>query len=167
MIATVRRHMRGTIFFHRLETFMYKNILLATDGSDLAKHAVGHGITLAKILGSKVTVITVTMPWSAVAYGEMAVAIPPEDYDKSVKANAEKILVEAASRAKEAGVSCTTMQASDINPYQAILTAARDKACDLIVVGSHGRSGLSRLLLGSETVKVLTHTKIPVLVWRE
>lgn len=146
---------------------MYKNILLATDGSELAGHAVSHGMALAKILGAKVTIITVTMPWSAVAYGEMAVAIPPDDYDKSVKANAEKVLAEAAGRAKTSGVSCQTQQVSDINPYQAILATARDKACDLIVVGSHGRSGLSRLLLGSETVKVLTHTKIPVLVWRE
>ena len=146
---------------------MYKNILIATDGSDLARHAVAHGVSLAKILGAKVTIITVTMPWSAVAYGEMAVAIPPDDYDKSVKANAQKVLAEASGQAKASGVACQTLQVSDINPYQAILATARDQTCDLVVVGSHGRSGLSRLLLGSETVKVLTHAKIPVLVWRE
>ena len=146
---------------------MYKNILIATDGSDLARHAVAHGLKLAKLVGAKTTIITVTMPWSAVAYGEMAVAIPPNEYDKSVKANADKILAAEAERAKESGVACETLQASDINPYQAILSTAQDKGCDLIVVGSHGRSGLSRILLGSETVKVLTHTKIPVLVWRE
>ena len=146
---------------------MYKNILLATDGSDLAKHAVAHGVSLAKLAGAAVTIVTVTLPWSAIVYGDMPVVIPPDDYDNSVKAGAAKVLAEASARAKAAGVPCQALQISDINPYQAILATARDRGCDLIVVGSHGRSGLTRLLLGSETVKVLTHAKIPVMVWRE
>lgn len=146
---------------------MYKHLLLATDGSELAQHAVEHGLTLARTVGAKATIITITMPWSAIAYGEMAVAVPPDDYDANMKEQAGRTLAAAGKLAKDKGVASESMHVSDINPYQAILAAARDKSCDLIVVGSHGRSGISRLLLGSETVKILTHTKIPVLVWRE
>ncbi|MGE0629385.1 MAG: universal stress protein [Hyphomicrobiaceae bacterium] len=146
---------------------MYKHILLATDGSDLAQHAVDHGLQLAKSVGARATIITVTMPWSAVAYGDMAVAVPPDDFDKSMVEVATKTLSAAAASAKQKNVPCETMHVSDLNPYQAILKAAEDGGCDLIVVGSHGRSGISRLLLGSETVKILTHSKTPVLVWRE
>ncbi len=146
---------------------MYKHILLATDGSELARHAVNHGLALAKAVGARVTILTVTLPWSAVAYGDMAVAVPPDDYDRSTTEAAERTLATATTEAKSKGVACTTKHVSDLNPYQAMLKEAEEGKCDLIVVGSHGRSGLTRLLLGSETVKVLTHAKIPVLVWRE
>jgi nucleotide-binding universal stress UspA family protein len=146
---------------------MYKHIMLATDGSELAQHAVAHGLALAKQVGAKALVVTVTQPWSAVAYGEMAVAVPPEDFDKSMKLMADRTLSAAAKIAKQQGVPCQTEHLVELNPYQAILAKAQAAGVDLIVVGSHGRSGLSRLLLGSETVKVLTHAKIPVLVWRE
>ena len=146
---------------------MYKHLLLATDGSEIGQHAVSHGLKLAKALGAKTTVMTVTMPWSAIAYGEMAVTVPPDDYEAAVKEAADKTLAAAKTMGMDAGVQPELMQVSDLNAYQAILAAAKSKGCDLIVVGSHGRSGLSRLLLGSETVKVLTHAKIPVLVWRE
>ena len=146
---------------------MYKHILLATDGSDLARHAVNHGLQLAKAVGAATTAVTVSLPWSAVAYGDMAVAIPPDDYDASTAEAAAKTLADVTAAAEKIGTTCKVIHVSDLSPYDAILRTAKDENCDLIVVGSHGRSGISRLLLGSETVKILSHTHIPVLVWRE
>jgi nucleotide-binding universal stress UspA family protein len=146
---------------------MYKHILLATDGSELAQHAVAHGLALAKQVGAKATIVTVTQPWTAVAYGELAVAVPPDDFDRTMNQMADRTLAAANELAKKSAVECKTEHLVDLNPYQAILAKAEAIGADLIVVGSHGRSGLSRLLLGSETIKVLTHSKVPVLVWRE
>ena len=146
---------------------MYKHILIASDGSDLALHAAQQGVTLAKALGAKVTAITVTIPWHTVIAGEVATAIPPGDYDKRIRVNAESILAKVLTVAKARDVECATLQKSDALPWRAILAAAEERACDLIVVGSHGRSGLSRLLVGSEAIKILTHSKLPVLIHRE
>jgi nucleotide-binding universal stress UspA family protein len=146
---------------------MYKHILLATDGSELAQNAVAHGLALARQVGAKALIVTVTQPWSAVAYGELAVAVPPDDFERTMNQMADRTLAAAKELAKKNGVECKTEHLVELNPYQAILAKAQAVGADLIVVGSHGRTGLSRLLLGSETVKVLTHAKIPVLVWRE
>jgi len=146
---------------------MYKHILLATDGSELAQHAVAHGLAVAKQVGAEALIVTVTQPWSAVAYGELAVVVPPEDFERTMTEMADRTLTAARELAIKSGVKCKTEHLVDLSPYQAILAKSEAIGADLIVVGSHGRSGLSRLLLGSETVKVLTHAKIPVLVWRE
>jgi nucleotide-binding universal stress UspA family protein len=146
---------------------MYKNILIATDGSTLADNAVSHGLSLAKSVGAKVTVVIVEAPFSVYDVPESKIHQMSEAFAlhaAHTKQHAAKVLNEAADRAKQAGVACDTVQVEHDHPYQAIIAAAKDKGCDLIVMASHGRSGISAVLLGSVTNKVLTHTSIPVLV---
>ena len=127
---------------------MYQHILIPTDGSELAWRGVAHGLALAKSVGAKVTAIYVVEPLLAVT-GDFA-----------------SVLDRAENAAREAGVFCETMQKENVQPDQAIVAAAEDKGCDLIVMSWHGRSGLSTLLIGSVTNKVLTYAKTPVLVCR-
>ena len=129
---------------------MYKHILIPTDGSELAERAVTHGLSLAKFVGAKVTVIIV-----AEAFAK---------YTERIKKHNASMLDRAANAAKQAGVPCDTMQAQDVQVYEAIIATATDRGCDLIVMASHGHSGLSAMVLGSVTNKVLTYTKVPVLV---
>ena len=145
---------------------MFQHLLIATDGSDLATKAVQHGLALAKVLNAKTTAITVTEPWSSVVAGEMALAFPPDEYDKSVTANALKILAQVEKFAELAGVPCDTMHVKDQFPAEGIVETANGRGCDLIVMASHGRRGLKRLLLGSQAQKVVTHGMIPVLIYR-
>jgi nucleotide-binding universal stress UspA family protein len=127
---------------------MYRHILIPTDGSELSQRGVAHGLALAKSVGAKVTAIYVVEPLLAVT-GDFA-----------------SVLDRAENAAREAGVFCETMQKENVQPDQAIVAAAEDKGCDLIVMSWHGRSGLSTLLIGSVTNKVLTYAKTPVLVCR-
>jgi len=127
---------------------MYRHILIPTDGSELAEVGVAHGLALAKSLGAKVSLIYVVEPLLAVT-GDFA-----------------SVLDRAENAAKEAGVSCETIQVENVPPHQAIIAAAEDKGCNLIVMSWHGRSGLSTLLIGSVTNKVLAYAKTPVLVCR-
>ena len=140
---------------------MYRHILIPIDGSELADHGVAHGLALAKSLGAKVSVIFVMEPFSEMT-GRFLEAVAT--YAELRKEQAASALDRAANAAKEAGVSCETIQVVNAQPHQAIIEAAEEKGCDLIVMSSHGRSGLSMLLLGSVTIKVLTQAKIPVLV---
>src|SRR5215471_232829 len=125
---------------------MYRHILVPTDGSELAWRGVAHGLALAKSVGARVSAITVVEPLFAVT-GDFA-----------------SVLDRVAKAAREAGVSCETIQVENVPPHQAIIATAEDKGCNLIVMSSHGLSGLSMLLIGSVTNKVLTHAKTPVLV---
>ena len=145
---------------------MYKNVLIPTDGSDLAGKAVQHGIELAKYLGAKVTLLTVTMPYHIFTLETRMVEDTPVEYTRHVQADAAKSLASAANTAKAAGVACDTVQMEHEHPYQAIIDTAKSKSCDLIVMASHGRRGIAAMVLGSVTVKVLTHSRIPVLVHR-
>lgn len=145
---------------------MYKHILIATDGSDLAQKGVRHGLTLAKTFGSKATVVTATEPWTSVVAGEMGVAFPIDEYDKACAANAAKILTAVSALAKEIGIGIDTLHAKDTFPADGIVDAAKRLDCDLIVMASHGRRGVSRLLLGSQANKVVTHSSVPVLIVR-
>ena len=140
---------------------MYRHILIPTDGSKLADQGVAHGLALAKSLGAKVSVIFVVEPFSELT-GRFQEAVAT--YAELRKEQATSTLAHAAKAAKEAGVPCETIQVENGQPHQAILAAAEDKGCDLIVMSSHGRSGLSMLLIGSVTNKVLAQAKIPVLV---
>jgi nucleotide-binding universal stress UspA family protein len=140
---------------------MYRHILIPTDGSQPAERGVAHGLMLAKSLGAKVSVIFVMEPFSEMT-GRLLEAVAR--YAELRKEQATSELDRAAKAAKEAGVSCETIQVENAQPHQAIIAAAQDKGCDLIVMSSHGRSGLSKLLIGSVTNKVLTHAKTPVLV---
>ena len=135
---------------------MYRHILIPTDGSKLAEHAVTNGLSLAKSVGAKVTVIIVhEAPVDATL-----------SFLEQVEKHAVRVLNRAADAAKQAGVPCDTMQVEKGRPYQAIIAMASDRGCDLIVMSSHGRGGLSALVLGSVTNKVLTHARTPVLVYR-
>jgi nucleotide-binding universal stress UspA family protein len=145
---------------------MYKHILIATDGSELAGKAVGTGFDLARQLGSQVTAVTVTEPWTAIVTGEAALGFPRDEYEKSANENASHILAGVSKLARKADIPCTTVHAKDQFPAEGILETAKTNNCDLIVMASHGRRGLGRLLLGSQTIKVLTHSTVPVLVCR-
>ena len=145
---------------------MYKHILIATDGSDLAEKGVDQGLALAKALAAKVTAVTVTEPLAAMLVGEAAIALPIEDYDRAASADAARVLAGVSASAARAGVTCDTLHVKDQYPAEGIVDAAKARGCDLIVVTSHGRRGLSRLLLGSQATRVLTHSEVPVLVCR-
>ncbi|MGA3305207.1 MAG: universal stress protein [Stellaceae bacterium] len=145
---------------------MYAHILIPTDGSELAGKAVGHGIALAKRIGAKITALTVLPPFHMFTTDTQMLEDTPAQYKTRVQENAKKTLGAVASAAKAAGVACETVQVEHEHPYQAIIDTAASKGCDLIVMASHGRHGISAIVLGSETIKVLTHTKIPVLVHR-
>lgn len=145
---------------------MYQNIIVATDGSDIAMEAMKHAIDLAKSSGAKLSAVTVTEPFEMVAFAEQASVISPTDYKQSTAAYAEKVLGIAKSAAQEAGLECHTIHAENRYPYQGIIDAADANGADLIVIGSHGRSGIEGFLLGSQAVKLLTHCKIPALVVR-
>ena len=150
---------------------MYRHILIPTDGSELAEHAVTNGLSLAKSVGAKVTVIIVKDPFNWLSVPETRASQRQArdalaKHSEQVKKHAANVLRRAAAAAKQAGVPCDTMQVENVQPYQAIIAAASDRGCDLIVMASHGRGGLSAVVLGSVTSKVLTHTKTPVLVYR-
>ena len=145
---------------------MYRHILIPTDGSDLAHRAVTHGLSLAKAVGAKVTALVVEaynvydLPASRIDLISSAFA----EYAERAKVHAAKILDGVAAEAKAADVACETVQMTHDHPYEAIVATAKEKGCDLIVMASHGRAGIAAVVLGSVTTKVLTHTKIPVLV---
>src|SRR5215475_7645161 len=140
---------------------MYRHILVPTDGSELAEHGLAQGLALAKSLGAKVSVIFVVEPLSELS-GRFLEALAT--YAELRREQAKSTLESAAKAAKAAGVPCETIQVENGQPHQAIIAAAADKGCDLIVMSSHGRSGLSMLLIGSVTNKVLAQAKTPVLV---
>ena len=141
---------------------MYKHILIPTDGSDLSQEAIEHGIALAKAVGARVTALTVTEPFYVSAFEPSMV----EQYKKHVAALATKHLDIAKNSASASNVPCELVRLEHEHPYQAIIDAAQARGCDLIVMASHGRKGISAIVLGSETVKVLTHSPIPVVVVR-
>jgi nucleotide-binding universal stress UspA family protein len=146
---------------------MYRNILIATDGSALADKAVAHGLALAKATGADVTALTVDVPLSIheapdAQVRRLSEALSP--HGELMRRYSSQVLQRVADAAKAVGVSCKTLEIEHAHPSEAIVKTAEDKGCDLIVMGSHGRSGLSAALLGSVTNKVLTHTRLPVLV---
>ena len=145
---------------------MFKNILIATDGSDLAAKAVEEGIRFAKEIGAKITAVTVTEPFHVLSLAPSELEYTPIEYKKHAEAQAEKVLSTVSAAAQSADVICETLHIEHEHIYQAIIDAASARKCDLIVMASHGRRGVSAVVLGSETVKVLTHSKIPVLVYR-
>jgi nucleotide-binding universal stress UspA family protein len=145
---------------------MYSSILIPTDGSELAEKAVRHGIALAKRIGAKTTVLTVLPPFHTFTIDTQMIEDTPARYKARMREHAEKTLGAVARAAQAAGVACETIQVEHEHPYKAIIDTAESKGCDLIVMASHGRHGISAIVLGSETVKVLAHCKIPVLVHR-
>ena len=147
---------------------MFKHLLLPTDGSSISKKAVKRGIDLAKKSGARVTAIHVVPEFKLMVDEGITMLNPSlkKRFEDEGRARAQKMLDDIAKQARARGVRCTTLCVASDLPYQQIIAAARRKKCDLILMASHGRRGLSSLLLGSETAKVLLHTKVPVLVVR-
>ena len=146
---------------------MYQHILIPTDGSEVAERAVTHGLSLAKFVGAKITVIIVEERLGVLGVSGLAQHGAFSELTKleeQIKKDATSVLDRVANAAKKAGVPCDTIQVEGVQPYEAIVATATDRGCDLIVMASHGRSGLSAVVLGSVTNKVLTYTKTPVLV---
>jgi nucleotide-binding universal stress UspA family protein len=148
---------------------MFKHILLPTDGSKLSDRAVQRGIELAKAVGARVTAVHVIPEFRMMA--DESFALPTSGdlkrrYEKEAKSRAEKMLNKIGDIAATSGVTFEGLCITGDVPYEHIIETAKKRKCDLIMMASHGRRGLSGLLLGSETAKVLTHSKTPVLVVR-
>jgi len=147
---------------------MFKHVLVPTDGSPLSDTAVTHSIAFAKETGARLTFFYSQPDFPMPIYGEGALIDPttPEQFAQSAQQEALRILSRAKAEAEAAGVSASTDTQINETPYAAIISAADRLGCDLIFMASHGRRGIVGLLLGSETQKVLTHSKTPVLVYR-
>ena len=148
---------------------MYKHILVATDGSKLSGKAIRTAVKLACATGAKVTGVFVMAPWAPAVYGEGAIyapALSPKRYKEMAEREARKALATVEIEARTGGVQYASAMLTAASPWEGIVQSARSKRADLIVMASHGRRGLAGLVLGSETTKVLTHSKIPVLVCR-
>ena len=148
---------------------MFRHILIATDGSALAAKGVKAGVKLARALGARVTGVCVVQPYLATVYSDATMYMTPaavEDYEKASKAQARKALAAVEHAAATAKVRRAVRVEEDLQPWQGLLKAARKAGCDVIVMASHGRGGLGGAILGSQTARVLAHSKIPVLVIR-
>ena len=143
---------------------MFTHLLIATDGSNLAEKALVQGIDLAKELGAKVSIVTVTDPLPSALSGDATSGFPVEYYTTAARTHAAKILRRGASVARQKGVPCETVYVSDYFPAEGIVETARAMGCDLIVMASHGRRGLAKLFLGSEATKVLSSSTLSVLI---
>jgi nucleotide-binding universal stress UspA family protein len=145
---------------------MFKHILLPTDGSPLSEAAVKKGMQFAKSIGARVTGFYVTDPFHVSATSTEMPSGSKAQYEQDSRAHGRKSLSVIFAAAKENGVTCDCVSETSPQPYAAIVEAAEKRGCDLIMMASHGRRGIQAVLIGSETAKVLTHTKIPVLVLR-
>lgn len=147
---------------------MFKHILIPTDGSELSRATAARAVSFAKENGAQVTVFFAKPEYPIAYFGEGALIDPttPEKFAELADQQAAEYLGEVQKLCAENGVECTIVSATSDIPYEAIIEAAEKSGADLIFMASHGRRGISGLLLGSETNKVLTHSKIPVLVYR-
>ena len=145
---------------------MFKHLLIASDGSEESEKALAQGLALAKALSAKIVVATVTEPWTTAAYATIPSPTLVRTYEKAAAGNAATILDRVREAAVRAGVECATRHVKDAHAPEGILSTAKEEGCDLIIVGSHGRGALGRILLGSTSLKVLTHSPVPVLVCR-
>ena len=148
---------------------MFQHVLVCTDGGKLSDKAVDAAIRLAKDLGARLTAFHAMQDYPINPFPEYAIvasSMSPQTWKADQEKRAQRILAKVEIKAKKAGVDCSARAGLDIEPYRAIIAAAKKSRCDLIVMASHGRRGIKGLVLGSETNKVLTHSKLPVLVYR-
>ena len=146
---------------------MYRKILLPTDGSALCESAAQKGINFAKFAGASIVAFHAVPATSYLIYTEAGPSdMLAEQFERDAKVRGERLVEALANRARNAGVRCESLLLTNDHPWESIIEAANTTDCDLIFMASHGRRGLSAMLLGSETARVLTHTKIPVLVYR-
>ena len=145
---------------------MYKHLLLPTDGSPLSEGAVRRGIQFARQVGAKVTGFYAMPEFRVMAYTIALIDDGRAIFEKQAMERAEAVLAFVQTVAQQEGVPCDTVMTTSDSPHKAIIKAASDRDCDLIVMASHGRRGVEGFFVGSETIRVLTHSKIPVLVHR-
>ena len=145
---------------------MFKHLLLPTDGSELSEIAIQKGIQFAKEINARVTGFHVLPEFHVFTYRTEMLEETREEFTRDARTRAAQYLSVIEKTATQAGVRCSTGYTTSAHPYEAIIRAAEENGCDLIMMASHGRRGVQALLIGSETHKVLTHSKIPVLVYR-
>jgi len=147
---------------------MFRNVLVPTDGTALSESAIRHAVGLAKEVGAKVILFYARPEFGASLYGDEALlqSMDPDLLSQAVERQVSEVLGKAQAIAEAAGIPYELYSLHSGEPYEAIIAAAQEKGCDVIVMASHGRSGVKSLLIGSQTQKVLTHSKIPVLVYR-
>ena len=144
---------------------MFRSILIPTDGTEITAKAVATAVALARALGASLSTITVKEPFPYSAISEMQPIPPQEFYDAQERIAAARVQA-VRDACTAAGLGCEAMTVEALHPWEAIIDYAKQQDCDLIVMASHGRRGVSALLLGSETQRVLIHTTIPVLIVR-
>jgi nucleotide-binding universal stress UspA family protein len=149
-----------------MEVTMFRHILVPTDGSRLSEVAVRKAIEIAKESDAKLTAIHVGTPFHVMTIDRGALTDTRDEYERYIKEKGREILTAAEKAAEQNGVRCAGRFEVNEQPYEAIINAAEENGCDLILMASHGRRGVKGLLLGSETQKVLTHSSVPVLVYR-
>ncbi|WP_191059793.1 universal stress protein [Geminicoccus harenae] len=145
---------------------MFRHILIPTDGSSLSSSAVEKALRFAREIRAQATLLTVIEPFQLFSLAPEQVSSTAADYHKHATAQAERILSMAEAQANSLGVQCTTVSVEHDQPHEVIVGTALQRNCDLIAMASHGRRGLSAVVLGSQTMKVLAFSKIPVLVYR-
>jgi nucleotide-binding universal stress UspA family protein len=145
---------------------MFKHILFATDGSELSAQAIPKAVALAKSMSARLTAVTVSAPFHVFAADPVMVTDTEDVYRGHCEKRSAQYLNAVKKAADAVGVTFTGLHVYSAHPYTAILGTTSAQGCDLVCMASHGRRGVSALVLGSETVKVLTHSTIPVLVWR-
>ena len=144
---------------------MFQRILVPTDGSEITQRAVAVALGLAKSLGSEIFTLCVKEPFPYGAVAEMQ-PTPPQEFFDAQERSAARHVRDVIDACDSAGIVCHALTIEGLQPWEAIVDHAAKERCDLLVMGSHGRSGLASLFLGSETQDVLKHTKVPVLVVR-
>lgn len=145
---------------------MFKHLLVPTDGSPLSAKAARAAIEFAKVAGARITALSVAEPYPYSAMAESAYLPDQTRYEKEMQDHAHRFVAEVAELASADGVPCDTRVGLSFSPYEEITATARDLGCDAIFMASHGRKGINRLFVGSETQKVLAHTMLPVMVFR-
>ena len=145
---------------------MFKHILIATDGSRLSESAALNAVQLAKSVSARLTAVTVSTPFHVFSTDAVMVTDTEDVYKKECDQRAAKYLGVIKNAAESAGLTFEGIHVFRDHPYAAIIDTADKEGCDAICMASHGRKGMAALVLGSETMKVLTHSKIPVVVWR-
>jgi len=146
---------------------MYRKILLPTDGSALCESAAQKGIEFAKFAGASVVAFHAIPATSYLIYTEAGPSdVLAEQFEREAKMRGQQLVDSLENSARQVDVPCETLLATNDHPWEGIIAAANQKGCDLIFMASHGRRGFTAMLLGSETARVLTHTKIPVMVYR-
>ena len=145
---------------------MFKHLLIPTDGSPLSESAALKGLELARTLGARVTALHVSPRFHVITYRTEMLEDSRDEYERDSRLHAERYLDFVAKAAAQAGVACDTVRQVGDDVYRSIIEVATDKSCDAISMASHGRRGVAGVLLGSQTQHVLTHSVIPVVVWR-